>query len=88
MKPTKLELALGALVMYALQENETNAAGRVARAIPVRWYNGEPYVRDVEPCGHDGDLTTTWQRRKDWRLPEVITTCDKCGGVVLPKKGD
>ena len=99
MRPTRLELALGNLVMLVKVTSDQNVSAVIRRAaglIEIRWYNGEPYVRDTAPCEHH-DLTTRWTRSKSFdmllraevEMKQVETTCDACGETInLFGKGD
>jgi hypothetical protein len=76
MRPTRLELDLGNLVMQVLRMPvPPGVARRLAERIPVRWFNGEPYVREEE-CKH-GEATTKWTKKDGRNVAE--TTCNYCG---------
>jgi hypothetical protein len=83
MTPTKLELALGALVVECrwLPDDSLLAKriSRMAREIPLNWLSNDPYVKAPGGCQH-GETTTKWVTPDD-ADPDVWvgrTTCDYC----------
>lgn len=82
MRPTQLELDLGALVVECRWTAVTAEAQRLSAKIETRWYNNEPYVR-TSPCQHS-EVTTRWSTPEvdQWRGRKHESTCNECGENV------